>query len=152
MKTDFSIAGLRATAFASAAFISLTLAAEAKAPPRPLAMPVAAVRGGNIAGGTVANPVAAAGALQEAYGLLATADHDYNGHRARAMKQIESAAKLLGITLKGDGKVREPQGTSDAQLRSAQALLEQVSTGITGAGLTHLQQAVKQLNVALAIR
>jgi hypothetical protein len=147
MKTGFSIAGLRATAWASATFLSLTLAAEAKAQSRVLVTPLAAVQGG-----TIANPNTTAGMLQEAYGLLATADHDYKGHRAQAMKHVEAAAKLLGVKLHGDGKVREPQVNSDAQLRSAQALLAQAASGLTGRGLTHLQQAVRQLNVALAIR
>jgi len=147
MKTDFSIAGLRATAFAAAAFVSLTLAGEAKAQNSVGVTPLAVLQGA-----TTANPAAEAGALQQAYALLATADHDYNGHRARAMRQIEAAAKLLGISLRGDGKVREAQGASDAQLRSAQALLVQAAGGWKGLGLAHVQQAVKQLNVALAIR
>jgi hypothetical protein len=90
--------------------------------------------------------------LRQAYGLLATADHDYNGNRAKAMKSIEAAAKQFGISLKGDGKVREPQATSDAQLHSAQALLVQASAGLTGSGLKHIQQAIQHLKVALAIR
>jgi hypothetical protein len=147
MKTDFSIAGLRATAWASAAFFSLTLAGEAKAQNSVLVTPAAVAQGG-----AIANPAAGAAALQQAYGLLATADHDYNGHRARAMKQIEAAAKLLGVNLHGDGKVREAQGASDAQLRSAQAILVQAASGWKGLGLAHVQQAVKQLNIALAIR
>ena len=68
------------------------------------------------------------------------------------MKQIEAAARLLGVNLRGDGKGHEAQGTSDAQLRSAQALLVQAGGGLTGRGLTHVQLAVRQLNIALAIR
>ncbi len=68
------------------------------------------------------------------------------------MKSIEAAAKQLGISLSGDGKVREQQGASDTQLRSAQALLAQASAGLGGPGLKHIQQAIQHLNVALAVR
>jgi hypothetical protein len=39
------------------------------------------------------------------------------------LKQIEAAAKLLGVNVRGDGKGHENQGVSDAQLRTAQGLL-----------------------------
>ena len=63
---------------------------------------------------------AEAGMLQNAYLILATGDHDYQGHRVRAMHQIEAAAKLLGMTLSGDAKDRQPQPLSAAKLREAQ--------------------------------
>ena len=93
-----------------------------------------------------------AGMLREAYGLLSVADHDYKGHRIKAMKEIEVAAKHLGISLRGDGKGHERQGTSDAQLRAAAALLQQAGGGLRGHGLEHIKLACEQLNVALAIR
>src|SRR5580700_296010 len=74
------------------------------------------------------NSPAAAGLLTQAYSALSAADHDYDGNRVRAMKQIEIAAKILGVTLSGDGKVKEQQVTSDQQLRTAQTLLQQAVT------------------------
>ncbi len=90
--------------------------------------------------------------LRQAYVHLAVADHDYKGHRVRAMKQIEAAAKLLGIDLKGDGKGHEVQGVSDEHLRTAQGLLQQAAPGLTGKPLTHINNAIKQLTTALSIR
>lgn len=42
--------------------------------------------------------------LREAYDILARADHDYKGHRAKAMHEIEAAGKLIGMNVKGEGK------------------------------------------------
>ena len=90
--------------------------------------------------------------LRQAYGILSVADHDYKGHRVKAMKQIEAAAKLLGVDLKGDGKSREPQGTSDEQLRAAQALLQQARAGLSGKAQKHVDEAINQISIALKIR
>jgi len=99
---------------------------------------------------------AEAGMLHRAYIILATGDHDYKGHRVRAMHQIESAAKLLGVDLSGDAKDRQPQPLSDAKLREAQGLLQSV----LGASEVksqkrvskHITDAINQINVALTIR
>ncbi len=90
--------------------------------------------------------------LRQAYVRLSVADHDYMGHRVRAMRQIEAAAKLLGVDLKGDGKGHEPQGTSDQQLHAAQALLQQAAPGLTGKPLTRVNNAIQQITTALSIR
>ena len=57
--------------------------------------------------------------LRTAYITLATADHDYKGHRVKAMKAIEAACTLLGSNIAGEVKSHEPQPISDAQLREA---------------------------------
>jgi len=99
---------------------------------------------------------AEAGMLRRAYLILATGDHDYKGHRVRAMRQIEAAGDLLGMNLKGDAKDKQPQPLSDAKLREAQGLIRQV----VGAAavkdqkrvVKHLNAAINQINVALSIR
>jgi hypothetical protein len=99
---------------------------------------------------------AEAGMLQSAYLILATGDHDYKGHRVRAMHQIEAAAKLLGMNLSGDAKDKQPQSLSDAKLREAQGLLQNV----LGASevknekrvTKHVTEAINQINIALSIR
>jgi hypothetical protein len=99
---------------------------------------------------------AEAGMLQNAYLILATGNHDYKGHRVKAMKQIEAAAKLLGVTLSGDAKDRQPQPLSDAKLREAQGLLQNV----LGAAevkdqkriTKHINAAIDHINTALSIR
>ena len=102
--------------------------------------------------GLVAAPSAAAGLLVQAYTTLAQADHDYKGHRVAAMKQIEAAAKLLGVSVRGDGKGHEKQGVSDAQLRTAQGLLQQARSGLNGKPLGHVNKALQQLSIALSIK
>jgi hypothetical protein len=89
------------------------------------------------------------GMLDQAYGLLSHADHDYDGHRKRAMHQIEDAARILGTKLSGDGKGHEKQGTSDSQLREAESLLANAVGGLRGKSHHHIEEALKQLGIAL---
>jgi hypothetical protein len=90
--------------------------------------------------------------LSQAYGELSSADHDYKGHRKAAMRQVADAARLLGVTLGGGGRVRERQGISDDHLRNAQGLLHQAASGLSGRPLKHVIAAERQLSVALSIR
>jgi hypothetical protein len=99
-----------------------------------------------------AGPVASGDLLRQAYTALEQADHDYKGHRVAAMKQIEAAGRLVGVTLGGGGKGHEKQGVSDEQLRNAQALLEQARSGMAGKALRHVNRAIKDLNIALSIK
>jgi hypothetical protein len=72
------------------------------------------------------------------------------------MRQIEAAAKLLGLNLSGDAKDKQPQPLSDAKLREAQGLLQNV----LGASevknekrvTKHITEAINQINIALSIR
>jgi hypothetical protein len=90
--------------------------------------------------------------LDDAYATLAQAKHDYKGHRVRAMKQIDAALGEIGAKVSGNGKNHEPQGTSDAQLRAAQSLLQEASAGLSGKALKHVNNAITQINDALSIR
>ena len=95
-------------------------------------------------------------ALTGAYVILATGDHDYKGHRVRAMHQIEAAGKLLGMDLVGGAKDRQQQVLSDDKLREARGLLETV----LGAAEVrdqpriskHIAEAINQIDIALSIR
>jgi hypothetical protein len=94
--------------------------------------------------------------LRRAYRILATGDHDYKGHRVRAMHAVEAAGKLLDMDLAGDLKDRTPQPLSDDKLREAQGLI----TEVLGAAevkdqkriTKHLHEAVNQINTALSVR
>src|SRR5580704_8115865 len=90
--------------------------------------------------------------LTQAYAALSVADHDYKGHRAAAMKQIEIAAKELGVTLGGDGKGHEKQVTSDHQLQAATTLLQQALGGLPPKAQKHVSKALEDLTAALAIK
>ena len=99
---------------------------------------------------------AEAGMLHRAYRILATGDHDYKGHRVKAMHQIESAAKLLGMDLSGDAKDKQPQPLSDAKLREAQGLLQNVLGAAEVKSqkrvTKHITEAINHINIALSIR
>jgi hypothetical protein len=99
-----------------------------------------------------AGPAASGALLAQAYTALEQADHDYKGHRVAAMKHIEAAGKLLGVTIGGGGKGHEKQAVSDEQLRAAQGLLEQARSGLSGKPLKHVNKALEQLSIALKIK
>ena len=90
--------------------------------------------------------------LRQAYGEMASADHDYKGHRKAAMRQVEGAAKLLRARLGGDDRYHEKQGVSDDHLRNAQKLLSQAAGGLSGRPLKHVIAAEKQLSIALTVK
>jgi hypothetical protein len=96
--------------------------------------------------------------LQSAYNTLQQADHDYQGHRVRAMAEIAMAMRHLGgggqmngmgmngmgagingagnINGAGAGGARRPQAQSDAALRQAIGYLRnarnQLGSGMNG--------------------
>lgn len=90
--------------------------------------------------------------LDDAYATLAQAKHDYDGHRVHAMKQIELAIGVEGGRVSGHGNARESQGTSDAQLRAAEGLLNEARGNVSKKGLRHVDHALEQLQVALRTR
>jgi hypothetical protein len=95
--------------------------------------------------------------VTQAYKLLAQADHDYQGHRAKAMKHLSQAGRVLGVMLKGDGKTKEQQGTSDELLKQAQTMLQKFNaSGASGnrhnRAMTHVQNAMGELTTALSIK
>ena len=102
------------------------------------------------------NESAEADLLRNAYHILATGDHDYNGHRARAMHAIEAAARLVGLDLKGDGQDKVVQSLSDDRLRDAKAMVERASRASSLTGHRdihkHLSSAVRELDTALQMR
>jgi hypothetical protein len=94
--------------------------------------------------------------LRQAYSTLATGDHDYRGHRAKAMHAVEAAGKLLGIDLAGDLKDKTPQPLSDEKLRQAQSLISQVLASAAVKDqkrvVKHLNRAVTEINTALTVK
>jgi hypothetical protein len=114
-------------------------------------IPAGAKKGRAAAAAAASNPNAV-GLLDQAYGLLRTADHDYKGHRVHAMHAIEAAARELGVKLGGGGIGKEAQTTSDSQLKSAESLLQKAVGGLAGKPLRHVQVALQQLGVALRVK
>lgn len=97
---------------------------------------------------------AEAGMMINAYDILASSDHDYGGHRVKAMRQVEAAAKLLGVKLHGDDHDRQHQVISDEKMQSAANLLSQVLENAAVKGepriSKHVSEAINQINRGLA--
>src|SRR5262249_48792132 len=104
--------------------------------------------------------------LKEAYILMAGANHDYDGHRAKAMRHVEDAIKDLDTSIFKNGTngekvvaleeeitaarakfaakrsvpIHEVQQLSDLQMREAHRLLVEVH----GAMVQRIQQKVRE--------
>jgi hypothetical protein len=114
--------------------------------------------GGNLGYGAQANS-AAARTLRQAYRLLSSSSESYQGHRVQAMRSIKAAARLLGARLGGNGSAHlqqtsQLQGNSDARLRRAEGMLEQVRNSATvrnhQSAIQHVDEAIRHLTIALA--
>ena len=90
--------------------------------------------------------------LREAYRTLERANHDYKGRRKAAMAQIEKAAGIVGVKVRGDGHIVETQGLSDDQVRTAENLLLRAREGLKGKALKHTNRALEHLHTALKIK
>jgi hypothetical protein len=115
-------------------------------------------------------------ALKSAHALLAVANRDYDGHRARAAQHVQNALKDLGYHHKkarlvvtpnpviaaatraahsGQPAVHEVQSISDAQLRQAQQILAGALTTMSAGhpkAAVKINAAIAEINVALSIR
>jgi hypothetical protein len=119
--------------------------------------------------------------LKQAYLLLLGANHDYDGHRAKAYKAVKDAFKALDASVKKTGTpqqkdavvkeaaaiaaaekaaknapmVHEPQPASDALLSRAKGLLTQVSPLLAKNNpkpvLNHVKTAIAEIDTALKI-
>jgi hypothetical protein len=117
-------------------------------------------------------------ALKAARTLLHDADHDYNGHRAEAVKLVTAAIHALAppqtTTTHAKGNAAKAgagqqtakttgntvsQAVSDGMLKQAMTAIATVQTQLAGAGTgapataaAALQKAVQELQVALQIK
>jgi hypothetical protein len=118
--------------------------------------------------------------LNSTLATLAKADHDYSGHRVKAMQHVNTAIRHLepasvrnnqpnlatlynnnsGNSGTGTGKKTMPQATSDKHLKNALQSLNSIGNYISNNGtatnhaqaLKSVQQAIQELNTALSIR
>jgi hypothetical protein len=119
--------------------------------------------------------------LRQAHELLAHADHDYDGHRAKAAEEVHKALVDLGYhhhkkaaspTTVVNGtvapssgkaavhtsqpKMHEPQRASDAQLRQAlqilQGSLTTLHSGKHPKAAANVNAAIAQINTALSLK
>jgi hypothetical protein len=120
--------------------------------------------------------------LTNALVLLEGANHDYNGHRAKAIHAVKAAINILDAsvlkrgtpqqksaavqdkavvkgadaTAKRTPVLHEGQGASDAQLRQAAQILAQVRPTLAANKqskvLPHVDTAIKEIGIALKVR
>jgi hypothetical protein len=100
--------------------------------------------------------VAEASLLTQAYDTLAKADHDYDGHRKKAMKDITAACDDLGQGIGATGGRKERQHVSDDELRAAQRIVERVRDNAMDRNqhkvVTHLDDAINEISQALDVK
>jgi hypothetical protein len=112
--------------------------------------------------------------LRQAHKLLVEADHDYDGHRARAAEEVRKAIRELegkqrakkvrtgatpAVTVK-PAKVKqpamlEPQATSDTQLQQALQLLQAAVPEVNSKhpkAEANVAKAIQELTIALKIK
>jgi hypothetical protein len=103
--------------------------------------------------------------LHAAHELLSTADHDYDGHRAKAAEEIHLAIKeIVGkhttkpmVKKAGGAKEahHEAQATSDEQLQKALGILQNVSGEMTTKhpkAAANVTNAIAEIKTALKIK
>ena len=94
--------------------------------------------------------------LAHAYILLKLANADYAGHRAKAMKELETAGKDLGLSLEGRGSEHERQLKSDEQVAEARRLLREARDKLEARdrdrAAAHLEKAIVEIDAALKAR
>jgi hypothetical protein len=120
--------------------------------------------------------------LKGAYIYLAMANHDYDGHRAKAMQEVQAAIELLDRSIlkngtnnqkvvalqeeikaarakflaQQQGKVHEPQVLSDLQMKAGRELIQKIAPGLAmvkqPAVTGHVQKALEEIEIALEIR
>ena len=113
--------------------------------------------------------------LKKAHGLLVHADHDYDGHRAKAAEEVHKALEDLGdhpakkatrVLVPTAGgvvavtpvhpaqpKMTEPQAASDAQVHEAKELLEAALKDLSSSkhpnAHKNVKEAIHQITLAL---
>ncbi len=114
-------------------------------------------------------------ALASARTLLATANRDYEGHRASAAQEVRKAMAALGYRRQktqaastvnagvaanpgaaaGQGAIRKTQANSDAQLGQARQILQGVLAQTNASrpkASAHLKAAIVHINTALSLK
>lgn len=91
--------------------------------------------------------------LVHAYVLLKHANHDYDGHRAKALEHVEAAGKALNLRLEGDAKEHERQWKSDQMLTEARLLLNNARGAFEvqdrERAAIHLDKAIAEIDRAI---
>lgn len=91
--------------------------------------------------------------VAHAYVLLKLAKHDYAGHRAKALHELEVAGKSLGLDLHGEGSEHERQMKSDELVSQAGQMAREARDKLEARDRTrvadHLDAAIREIDEAL---
>lgn len=91
--------------------------------------------------------------VAHAYRLVAKADQAYNGHRAVALLELQTAGRELGLHLEGELADRERLFKSDEQLTEARRLLREAREKLEARDrdriAAHVDKAISELDAAL---
>ena len=94
--------------------------------------------------------------LAHAYVLLKLAKSDYKGHRAAALRELETAGHELGLNLNGHGSQPESQMKSDALVAESSRMLHEASNKLEAHDrqhiASHLDKAIRELDEALRVK
>jgi hypothetical protein len=92
--------------------------------------------------------------LAHAYALLKHANHNYEGHRAKALEHIEAAGKALNMKLQGDASEHERQWQSDQMLTEARHLLVHARGAFEAhdreIAAAHVDKAIEEIDRAIS--
>jgi hypothetical protein len=91
--------------------------------------------------------------LAHAYALIKHANHNYEGHRAKALDHIEAAGKALNMKLEGDASEHERQWQSDQMLAEARHLLFHARGAFEAhdreVAAAHVDKAIEEIDRAI---
>lgn len=91
--------------------------------------------------------------LLHAYVLIKHANHNYEGHRARALEHVEAAGKALDLNLEGDVNNHERQWKSDQMMAEARHLLFHARGSFErqdrDRAATHVDRAIEEIDRAI---
>ena len=94
--------------------------------------------------------------IAHAYVLLKHAKADYDGHRGKAMKELEIVGESLGLKLEGHGSEHESQWKSDEQVAEARRLLREARDKLEARdrdrAAAHVEKAIKETDAALRVK
>lgn len=94
--------------------------------------------------------------LAHAHRLLAKANHDYGGHRIKAMEELRHAGEALHLHLGGDLREQERQWDSDRLVREARTLTAHARDTLEHEDrdrvVTRLDKAIEEMDKALHVR
>jgi len=94
--------------------------------------------------------------IAHAYRLVLAANGNYAGHRRRAMTELQTAASVLGVELKGELGEHERQWKSDEQMTEARRLIADARDRLEKQDLekitVHLEGALTAIDESLKVK